>query len=144
VCYQCPAGVTSRWCLWRFFFKKKERVRTNEVCNMYKEWMSYEERKNERKQRWRNASNFFYFIVFFYRGTTQLANEPHRDAAPLPTFVEVRSLHIEWTYCVLFSVKVKTSLYTSCRNRGCGRVAPLTLNLCIRWRRVVTITPRPL
>jgi len=35
---------------------------------------------------------FIIIIFFFYRGTTQLAHEPHRDAASLPTFVEFRSL----------------------------------------------------
>ena len=107
--------------------------------------MSYEERKKERMKGNRDEETPpKIFLFFFYRGTTQLANEPHRDAAPLPAFVEVRSVQIEWTHYVLFSVKVKSSLCTPCRNKGSGGVAPLTLKLGIRWSRVVTITPRPL
>ena len=115
-----------------FFFKKRESEN---------EWgMQYVQGVNElrRKKEWRETEMkkrlqkfllllFFYYYYFFYCGTTQLANEPHRDAAPLPTFVEVRSVQIEWPYYVLFSVTVKSSLCTPYRNRGSGGVAPLTL-----------------
>ena len=54
--------------------------------------MQYVQGVNElrRKEEWRETEMKKRLQKFFiYRGTTQLANEPHRDAASLPTFVEI-------------------------------------------------------